>query len=63
MFSSITIKKFNQFIQFLYYAGDRSGEIRSLKQKNVLDDFIKTGRRILKLNNQTRRVIRAQDAL
>jgi len=67
MFSSITSKKFNQFVQFAYYTGARSGEIRSLAQENVLDDSIivrgKTGRRIVKLNNQAKEVIDAQDEL
>ena len=67
MFSCITNKKFNQFVQFAYYTGARSGEIRSLAKENVLDDSIivrgKTGRRIVKLNNQAKKVIRAQDEL
>ena len=67
MSSSITTKKFNQFVQFAYYTGARSGEIRSLAQENVLDDSIvvrgKTGRIIVKLNNQAKKVTRAQDKL
>ena len=67
MFSCITNKKFNQFVQFAYYTGARSGEIRSLTQENVLNDSIvvrgKTGRRIVKLNNQAKKVIGAQDEL
>ena len=67
MFSSITNKKFNQFVQFAYYTGARSGEIRSLAKENVLDDSIivrgKTGRRIVKLNNQAKEVIRNQEEL
>ena len=67
MFSCITNKKFNQFVQLAYYTGARSGEIRSLAQENVLDDYIivrgKTGRRIVKLNNQAKEVIRNQDEL
>ena len=67
MFSCITNKKFNQFVQFAYYTGARSGKIRSLAQENVLDDSIivrgKTGRRIVKLNNQAKEVIDAQDEL
>ncbi len=67
MFSSITNKKFNQFVQFAYYIGAKSGEIRSLAKENVLDYSIvvigKTGRRIVKLNNQAKKVIRAQDEL
>ena len=51
----------------LYYTGARSGEIRSLAKENVLDDSIivrgKTGRRIVKLNNQAKEVIRNQDKL
>ncbi len=67
MFSCITNKKFNQFVQLAYYTGARSGEIRSLAQENVLDDSIvlkgKTGRRIVKLNNQAKKVIGTQDEL
>ena len=67
MFSYITNKKFNQFVQFAYYTGARSGEIRSLAQENILDDSIivrgKTGRRIVKLNNQAKEIIRYQDEL
>ena len=67
MFSCITNKKFNQFVQFAYYTGARSGEIRSLAKENVLDDSIvvrgKTGRRIVKLNNQGKKVIDAKDKL
>ena len=63
MFSCITDKKFNQFVQFAYYTGARSGEIRALAQENVQDDSIivrgKTGRRIVKLNNQAKKVIGA----
>ena len=49
---------FNKFVQFAYYTGTRSGEIRTLVQENVLDDSIvvegKTGRRIVKLDNQAK---------
>ena len=67
MFSCITNKKFNQFVRFAYYTGSRSGEIRSLEQENVLGEPIvvigKIGRRIVKLYNQAKKVISAQDEL
>ncbi len=67
MFSCIANKKFNQFVQFAYYTGAKSGEIRSLTQENILDHSVvvrcKTGHRIVKLNNQAKKVIGAQDEL
>ena len=64
MFYCITNKKFNQFVQFAYYTGTRSGEIPSLAKENVLDDSIvvraKTGRKSIKLNNKAKKVIHAQ---
>ena len=63
VFQHFKLVKFNQFVQFAYYTGARSGEIRSLAKENVLDDSIivrgKTGHRIVKLNNQAKKVIRA----
>ena len=67
MLNEIRDNRFNLFVRFAYYTGARSGEIRSLTQENVLDDSIvvrgKTGRRIVKLNNQAKKVIDAQDEL
>ena len=67
MFDEITDTFFNTFVRFAYYTGARSGEIRRLLRENVLDDSIvvagKTGKRIVKLNTQAKRIIQHQDPL
>ena len=61
MFNNITPKHFNLFVQFAYYTGVRSGEIRQIKKENVFYDYIvvfgKTGKRIVKLNKQAKKII------
>ena len=61
MFYCITNKKFNQFVQFAYYTGARSGEIRSISRGKILSNNIvtygKSGKRLIKLNNQAQEVI------
>ena len=58
---------FNSFVRFAYYTGARSGEIRSLSRDKVLEDSLvvrgKTGRRMVKLNSQARKLIHSQDEL
>jgi len=67
MFSSIAPTSFNNFVQFAYYTGARSGEIRSIADDNLLDDSIvvrgKSGRRFIKLNSQAKIIIDNQDSL
>ena len=67
MFDSIEPKSFNLFVQFAYYTGARSGEIRSISTKNVQNEYIvvrgKSGLRNVKLNSQAKEVIRKQGAL
>ena len=58
---------FNKFVQFAYYTGARSGEIRTLTRDQVLEDSLvvrgKTGQRIVKLNSQAKDIIHTQDEL
>tara|TARA_A100000164_G_scaffold204936_1_gene181836 strand:- start:1014 stop:1517 length:504 start_codon:yes stop_codon:yes gene_type:complete len=67
MFTSISNASFNSFVRFAYYTGARSGEIRSISKDNVLDDslivFGKTGRRMVKLNSQAKKIIHSQKEL
>ena len=61
MFTGIKDVRFNSFVRFAYYTGARSGEIRSLSIDCVLEDSLivrgKTGRRMVKLNNQAKELI------
>jgi integrase len=67
MFGSIEPKSFNLFIQFAYYTGARSGEIRSISTENVQNDYIvvrgKSGRINVKLNSQAKEIIRKKKYL
>ena len=67
MFTTIKDERFNAFVRFAYYTGARSGEIRSLSRDCVLEDSLivrgKTGRRMVKLNNQARKLIHNQNEL
>ena len=67
MFSCITNKKFNQFVQFAYYTGARSGEIRSISRENIFSNHIvaygKSGKRLIKLNNQAQEILSELDEL
>jgi integrase len=58
---------FNRFVRFAYYTGARSSEIRSLHREMVKDDYIvakgKTGKRIVKLNSQAKKIIKKQNEL
>ena len=67
MFDNIQDTLFNRFIRFAYYTGARSGEIRSISRDNVLDDSLvvrgKSGRRMVKLNDQAKELIHSQDKL
>jgi len=67
MFAEISDASFNAFVRFAYYTGGRSGEIRRLSRKNVLDESLvvkgKTGRRMVKLNTQAQDIIKDQDPL
>ena len=56
IFTLLEDDTFNSFVQFAYYTGARSGEIRSISRNNVLEDLLlvhgKSGRRIVKLNSR-----------
>ena len=64
MFQNIQDNDFNKFVQFAYYTGARSGEIRTLTRDQVLEDSLvvrgKTGQRIVKLNSQAKDIIHNQ---
>ena len=67
MFQNIQDNDFNNFVQFAYYTGARSGEIRTLTRDQVLEDSLvvrgKTGQRIVKLNSQAKDIIHNQFGL
>ena len=67
MFKYIEPDAFNHFVQFAYYTGARSGEIRSIGMENIESEFIsvdgKTGRRLIKMNSQAKKIIQAQTTL
>ena len=67
MFDRITPFDFNRFVQFAYYTGARSGEIRSISEDNIFNDRLvsrgKTGRRVIKLNTQAQNIIDSQNKL
>ena len=58
---------FNSFVRFAYYTGARSGEIRRLSRENVypqhIVDYGKSGKRLIKLNNQAQEIINSLDEL
>ncbi len=58
---------FNRFVRFAYYTGARSSEIRSLRREMLKDDYIvakgKTGKRMVKLNSQAKKIIKEQNQL
>jgi len=61
MFERITPKHFNLFVQFAYYSGARSGEIRRISKENIFPDYIvvfgKGGRRLVKINKQAQAIL------
>ena len=67
IFTKCNKSRFKEFIMFAYYTGARSGEIRCIPRDNLLNDslivFGKTGRRIVKLNNQAKEIIHNQEIL
>jgi len=64
LFDNVTPEHFNQFVQFAYYTGARSGEIRSISRDNVLEGSLvvrgKSGRRYVKLNSQAQAILLEQ---
>ena len=67
MFDRIKPMDFNRFVQFAYYTGARSGEIRSISNENLFKDRLvtrgKSGSRIVKLNTQAQKVIESHGTL
>jgi len=58
---------FNLFVRFAYYTGARSGEIRSISRENIFSNHIvaygKSGKRLIKLNNQAQEILSGLDKL
>ena len=67
LFDQISDNRFNLFVRFAYYTGARSGEIRHISKEKLFSDYIvaygKTGKRIIKLNNQSQEIIKQLDEL
>ena len=63
----ISNNRFNLFVRFAYYTGARSGEIRSISRENIFSNHIvaygKSGKRLIKLNNQAQEIISSLDEL
>ena len=64
MFDEIKDDTFNSFVRFAYYTGARSGEIRRISRKNILEGSLvvrgKTGCRYMKLNTQAQAILQQQ---
>ena len=64
IFNEMMDKQFNSFVRFAYYTGARSGEIRRISRKNILEGSLvvrgKTGRRYVKLNTQAQAILQQQ---
>ena len=67
LFDEIRDNHFNQFVRFAYYSGARSGEIRRISRENVYPQHIvaygKSGKRLIKLNDQAKSIIDGLDKL
>ena len=67
LFNGITDTKFNLFVRFAYYTGARSGETRHISRENLFSDYLvtygKTGKRIIKLNNQAQEILKQLNEL
>ena len=67
LFNNIKDPDYNAFVRFAYYTGARSGEIRCIPTKHVHDGYLvaygKTGRRIIKLNEQAEQILNKQSEL
>ena len=67
IFDNMNDKKFNSFVRLAYYTGARSGEIRHISKENLFSDYLvtygKTGKRIIKLNNQSQEVLKQLNEL
>ena len=67
LLDKIKDNRFNLFVRFAYYTGARSGEIRSISRENIFSNHIvaygKSGKRLIKLNNQAQEIISSLDEL
>ena len=67
LLDEIKDNRFNLFVRFAYYTGARSGEIRSISRENIFSNHIvaygKSGKRLIKLNNQAQEILSSLDEL
>ena len=67
LLDEIRDNRFNLFVRFAYYTGARSGEIRSISRENIFSNHIvaygKSGKRLIKLNNQAQDILDGLDEL
>jgi len=67
LLDKIRNNRFNLFVRFAYYTGARSGEIRSISRENIFSNHIvaygKSGKRLIKLNNQAQEILSSLDEL
>ncbi|MDC0383780.1 site-specific integrase [Candidatus Marinimicrobia bacterium] len=67
LLDEIRDNRFNLFVRFAYYTGARSGEIRSISRENIFSNHIvaygKSGKRLIKLNNQAQEILSELDEL
>ena len=67
LLDEIEDNRFNLFVRFAYYTGARSGEIRSISRENIFSNHIvaygKSGKRLIKLNNQAQEILSELDEL
>ena len=67
LLDEIRDNRFNLFVRFAYYTGARSGEIRSISRENIFSNHIvaygKSGKRLIKMNNQAQEIISGLDEL
>jgi len=67
LLDEIRDNRFNLFVRFAYYTGARSGEIRSISRENIFSNHIvaygKSGKRLIKLNNQAQDILSGLDEL
>ena len=67
LLDKIRDNRFNLFVRFAYYTGARSGEIRSISRENIFSNHIaaygKSGKRLIKLNNQAQEILSELDEL
>ena len=61
IFNEVQDYHFNQFVQFAYYTGARSGEIRNININNFIDNALevngKTGKRFIRINKQAKNIL------